>query len=280
MRLGVHVSIGGGLRKAVASAVAIGCNALQIFSSNPMGWRIAPLDPQAAAEFAALTRAHDLQPVVLHTPYLINLASDDPAILSKSRATVRAALDRAAVLGARYVVTHIGSHKGRGMEVGIAAVVDSLAAILRPGDEPVLLLENTPGSGNEIGGAFGELATILAALPAHRAHLGVCLDTAHLWGAGHDLSTPEGVTATIDEFQRVVGLDRLPVIHANDSSVRRGSRNDVHEPPGHGLIGGEGFRTLLNDPRLAALTFILEMPRVEVIAESRARLAELRGLVV
>jgi deoxyribonuclease-4 len=279
MRFGIHISVSGGLKKAVLRAAAIGCETIQIFSSNPMGWKIAPLNPEDAAEFAATAEEKDIWPVVLHTPYLINLAAPDDEILRKSRENLRAALQRAEALGAPYVVTHVGSHKGTGMEAGIAKVLESIEVVLGSVEnEVVLLLENNPGSGSEIGCSFEEFAKILNALPEHESRLGVCLDTAHLWGAGYDIGTAEGAVATLEAFEAKVGLRWLYVIHANDSSTKLNSHHDVHQPPGQGLIGLEAFAALVNHPWLQDMPFILETPTQDM-EKVAAELALVRSLV-
>ncbi|MDP2936869.1 MAG: deoxyribonuclease IV, partial [Dehalococcoidia bacterium] len=263
MRVGLHLSIGKGLRKTAQTAAYAGCQAIQIFSGNPMGWKPSRHDPKEVEAFRSVLLEKDISPLYLHTPYLVNLAAPNPDVYAKSVATLAAALDLAGLLGASYVVTHLGSHVGTGLDAGKDRVVQALAEALRTPSGAMVLLENSPGSRNELGSYFEEIGGLLGGLETIKGRLGVCLDTAHLWGAGYDLSTQEGVNQTLDEFERLVGIDRLHCIHANDSSVARGSRWDLHVIPGEGQIGVEGFRSLVNHPRLAEMTYILELPRVD-----------------
>ncbi|MDO8672039.1 MAG: deoxyribonuclease IV [Dehalococcoidia bacterium] len=261
MRFGIHVSTSGGFKQAALRAVAAGCETMQVFSSNPMGWKVPPLDANQADDFMAIVGEKEIRPVFLHTPYLVNLASPDGDLIGKSRDCVATAVLRAEILGAAYVVTHIGSHKGAGLEAGLARVSESLDFVLQTTEDDVMiLLENTTGSGNSIGRSFEDFYQILNSLPQHGDRLGVCLDTAHLWGAGFDISTGEGVDQTVEAFAARVGRERLHLIHANDSSVKLNSHRDIHQPPGKGLIGIEAFNALVNHPRLADLPFILELP--------------------
>ncbi len=220
---------------------------------------------------------HDISPVYIHTPYLVNLASPTPEVWAKSTEALASALALAEILGARYVVTHLGSHVGMGLEAGVARVVDALSVALGAPSGPILLLENSPGSRNELGSYFEEMGDILERATSVRHRLGICLDTAHLWGAGYDLSTRKGVGEALEQFDRLVGLERLHGIHANDSSLARGARWDLHVIPGEGQIGAEGFRALVSHPRLAAMSYILEMPRVHD-DECGAAVAAFRGL--
>ena len=175
-------------------------------------------------------------------------------------------MQRAPAFGARFVNTHIGSHRGGGHEAGIRRITDNVNAVL--GESPpgvVLVLENSSGGGHNLGSRVEDLAAILEGVdPSHGARLAFCLDTAHLWGAGHDISTPGGATAVLDRFDALIGLDRLVLVHLNDSRSALGSRNDRHEHLGAGKIGPEGLGTFLRDPRLAPGTaFMMETPGVD-----------------
>lgn len=262
MRVGLHLSISKGLKKTAQTASLTGCQVIQIFSGNPMGWKPSHHDPQEVEAFRSALLQHDVSPVYVHSPYLVNLAAPNPVVWAKSRETLSTAVALAETLGARYVVTHLGSHVGTGLEAGTDRVVEALSAVLEAPAGPILLLENSPGSRNELGSYFEDLGDLLKRLDGVRARLGVCLDTAHLWGAGYDLSSPLGVDETLAKFHRLVGLDRLHGVHANDSSVARGSRWDLHVSPGDGQIGIEGFRALVAHPLLVDMSYILELPRV------------------
>ncbi|MEO7018968.1 MAG: deoxyribonuclease IV [Ktedonobacteraceae bacterium] len=261
MRIGRHVPINANAVRAAEIAQRIGCNAIQIFASNPTGWTPTRGGEEQCIAFAETARRLDLAPVVLHAPYLINLASPDEGNWEKSIALLSWTLQRGALLGASYVVFHVGSHKGTGVEAGVARIAQAIERIL-PETPPgvVLLLENSVGAGNALGGDFEHLAATLAALPNYPDRLGVCLDTAHLWGAGHDISTAAAVLEVLRHFDETVGLARLKVLHLNDTEKDLGSHRDVHARIGEGIIGEEGLRTLLRDPRLAHVAVLLETP--------------------
>lgn len=261
MRIGRHMPTHSNAVKAAQIARAIGCDAIQIFASNPTGWKPPAERPAEYAAFARAARDCDLDPVVIHAAYLINLASPDEFIWNKSRSLLTWTLQRGALLGARYVVFHTGSHKGSGVEAGSQRIVEALAGILpETPPEVMLLLENDVGAGNSLGASFEQLAAILAAFPQERSRLGVCLDTAHLWGAGHDLSTPESTRAVLDHCDVTIGLARMPVLHLNDTKMALGSHRDVHDRVGEGNIPTASLHALLTDPRLAHVAVILETP--------------------
>ena len=261
MRLGRHMPTHSNAVKAAELAREIGCNTIQIFASNPTGWRPPAENSKGSIAFAEAARALDLDPVVIHAPYLINLASPDELIWEKSIALLRWTLLRGELLGARYVVFHTGSHRGSGVEVGIARIAEAIRRIL-PDTSPevMLLLENDVGAGNSLGYSFEQLRDILDLLPQYYERLGVCIDTAHLWGAGHDISTAESARQVIDNMDATFGINRLKVIHLNDTEMALGSHRDVHSRLGEGIIGEEGLRALLQDPRLAHAVVILETP--------------------
>jgi len=261
MRIGRHMPTGSNALKAAEIAQRIGCNAIQIFASNPTGWSPTHGGEDRCLAFAEAARAHDLAPVVLHAPYLINLAAPDEPIWKKSIALLSWTLQRGALLGASQVVFHVGSHKGAGVEAGVARIAEAIERIL-PATPPevMLLLENSVGAGNTLGANFEDLAAVLARLPDYSARLGVCLDTAHLWGAGHDISTCESTLAVLRHFDQIVGLERLKILHLNDTEKELGSHRDVHTRIGEGIIGADGLSALLCDPRLADVAVLLETP--------------------
>ena len=261
MRLGRHMPTNSKPVKAAQIARQIGCNAIQIFASNPTGWRPAGDNPAANAAFAQAVRVDDLDPLVIHAPYLINLASPDDIIWEKSIALLSWTLRRGALLGARYVVFHTGSHRGSGVEAGIARIAQAIARILpETPPEVVLLLENDVGGGNSLGHSFEQLNAVLDLLPAFAGRTDVCLDTAHLWGAGYDISSAATTEQLLHHFDETIGFSRLKVIHLNDTQMALGSHRDVHARLGEGIIGEEGLRTLLRDPRLDHVAVLLETP--------------------
>ena len=261
MRIGRHMPTNSKLVRAAEIAHRIGCEAIQIFASNPTAWRPPADDIEGSVAFAQAACALQLDPVVLHAPYLINLGTTDEVIWEKSIALLTWTLQRGALLGAKYVVFHTGSHRGAGIAAGIARVAEGIERILPETPESVmLLLENDVGAGNTLGGNFAQLAAILVLLPQYASRLGVCLDTAHLWGAGYDVSTAESTRQMLLQFDEIVGLQRLKVLHLNDTEKALGSHRDVHARLGEGIIGEEGFRTLLQDPRLEHVAVLMETP--------------------
>jgi len=259
LRVGVHVGISGGYAAAVEYARRIGCTAMQIFSGNPRTYKIAPIAVDALAEFARARTAAGIDPCVIHTPYLINLASDDNKIAHGSLRLVEHDLEVAAAGGIRLVNTHLGSYGTRDRNEGFAAICKMLEralAKIAPGVE--LVLENSAGAGNLAGGTMEELGRFLSVLD-HR-QLGICLDTAHAWAAGYDIHTAQGVEAFLDTVERTIGLERVRMFHLNDTQVPLGGNRDRHWHIGEGNIGRDGFRALLAHPALREKTFILETP--------------------
>lgn len=262
-RVGIHLGVLRGLVRAARRARQIGATALQVFADNPTAWRRRQDRPPDADAFIELTARSGIAPVAIHASYLINLAGASEPFASQSRAGLLTELERAAWIGATEVNTHIGSHRGRGARAGLATVVEAVSAVLAEAPPGVrLVLENASGGGDQVGATLEELATILDGVGGiagpHR--LGFCLDTAHLWGAGYDLATAEGATAVVDRFAQLIGLERLALVHLNDSRSERGSRSDRHEHVGAGRIGPVGLGTILRDPRLRNVTFVMETP--------------------
>ncbi|MFL5624530.1 MAG: deoxyribonuclease IV [Ktedonobacteraceae bacterium] len=260
-RIGRHMPTNSKPVKAAQLAQQLGCEAIQIFASNPTAWRPPADDPSGSAAFARAARTYSLDPVVIHAPYLINLASPDDPIWEKSNALLSWTLKRGAQLGAKYVVCHTGSHRGAGVEAGLKRIVHALERILpETPSEVILLLENDVGAGNSLGHSFEQLGIVLNMLPQYTERLGICLDTAHLWGAGHDISTAQSAQEVLRQVDEVIGLSRLKIIHLNDTEKALGSHRDVHARVGEGIIGSEGLRALLLDARLEHVAVLLETP--------------------
>ena len=280
MKFGAHMSIAGGLYKAFAYGEKAGCEALQIFSKNQQQWRAKPLTADEIAQFAAERQRYADWPLAVHDSYLINLASPKDDLWEKSIAAFGEELERCAALGIPYLVTHPGAHTGSGEETGLRREADALNRLFDAGigGNVIALLETTAGQGSCLGYRFEHLAQLIE-LVEREDRLGVCVDTCHLLAAGYDIRTPETYAATFAEFDQVVGLDRIKVIHVNDSQKGLGSRVDRHTHIGEGCVGLEGFRALVNDPRFKELPMILETPKGEDLAEDIANLATLRGLV-
>jgi deoxyribonuclease IV len=280
IRIGIHTSIAGDIAGALDTAHRLGANALQIFSSSPRMWtrdtsRIAEVD---ASRFRARRKKLGLGPLVIHCNYLINLASPNPVLRARSVQAFHHELVKAIALGADYLVAHPGSGLGCERSVSIGTVARSIqqgARGLKLG-ELRILLENTAGQGNCLGAKFEELKAILDAcadLP-----LGICLDTAHWFASGWDVRTAEGLNTAIKELDRIIGLERVAMLHVNDSKAARGSRIDRHEHIGKGRIGLEAFGRILNHPLLAGRAFILETP-IDKPGDDRRNVARLWRLV-
>lgn len=261
MRLGRHMPTHSNPVKAAEIARSIGCEAIQIFASNPTAWRPTGNGVATATAFAKAAQENGLSPVVIHAPYLINLASPEEGTWEKSIALLRWTLLRGSLLGATYVVFHTGSHRGSGVEAGINRIVEAIARILpETPEEVILLLENDVGAGNSLGSSFEQLQAVLERLPQYSERLGICLDTAHLWGGGHDISTEASARQVLQHFDEVAGLSRLKVVHLNDTEMGLGSHRDVHSRLGEGMIGEEGLRAFFQDPRIEHAAVILETP--------------------
>jgi deoxyribonuclease-4 len=253
---GIHVSAAGGAVKALERARALSLSAAQIFTSSQTQWKGRRIDPSEAREFRAARRI----PVVSHASYLVNLASDRPDVAVKSATALREELDRMELLGIRDLVMHPGSHMGRGTEEGMRLVAAGIAAALEsvPGSTRILL-ENTAGMGTSIGFRFEQLAGILE-LVGNRGRTGICLDTAHAFAAGYDLSTPEHVDSVLSELDATVGIDRMGACHLNDSRTPLASRVDRHASAGEGMIGLKGLRHLVGQEALSGVPAIVETP--------------------
>jgi deoxyribonuclease-4 len=262
--VGIHLGVTTGLVKTARRARAIGATALQIFSDNPTAWRRRAEPPKDTAAFIEYCGREGIGPVVIHASYLINLAGTAEPFATQSLEGLIHEVQRAPAWGASIVNTHIGSHRGMGHEQGLQRIGDNVSRVLEAAPRGVrLALENSAGGGDNLGSTIEQLADILDRVGASTNDLVFCLDAAHLWGAGYDIATAEGAIGVIDRFQELIGLDRLALVHLNDSRSLLGSRTDRHEHLGAGSIGPEGLSALLRDPRLRATTFVMETPGVE-----------------
>jgi deoxyribonuclease IV len=278
--LGAHMPTAGGLKNALLAGKEIGCTAVQLFTSSPRQWNHPPLKEEEVAAFHAARVATGIPVVVAHDSYLINLAAPDPYVLERSRHAFRGELDRAEQLGISWVVTHMGAHLDQGEADAVARIIESLKAVLAETDEVGyrvgIALETTAGQGTGLGWKFEQIGEILRGVGPH-PRLGVCLDTCHIFVAGYDLRAQDAYEQTWETFDRLVGLEHLKVIHANDAKKPCGSRVDRHEHIGDGEIGLEAFSRLVTDPRLAHVPIIIETPDSETM--HRVNLQRLRRLV-
>jgi deoxyribonuclease IV len=251
--------------KAARRARQIGATALQIFSDNPTAWRRRSEPPADAPQFVAYCAREGIGPIAIHASYLINLAGSAEPFASQSLAGLIYEVQRAPAYGASMVNTHMGSHRGGGSEAGLRLLAANVSRVVAETPDGVrLVLENAAGGGDSLGSSVEELARILEGITGGEDRLAFCLDTAHLWGAGYDLSTVEGATAVLDRFDALIGLDRLALIHLNDSRSKLGSRSDRHEHLGAGQIGPAGLGAILRDPRLPGrTTMVMETPGME-----------------
>ena len=269
-RIGTHLPLGYGLIKAADRAKAIGADTIQVFTDNPTAWRRRAEPPRELEAFRELLDEQRIHPVISHASYLINPAGPPTEVWDRSLGLLISELEVAPTFGVGFVNVHIGSHLGAGVEAGIAQAAEAAARALAATESTersvVLLLENSVASGDGVGVDPVELGAILAAAGQRGAdpeRLGICLDTAHAWGAGHDVGDPRGVDALLKALDLHVGLGRVRLIHLNDSREALGSRADRHEHLGHGRIGVAGLRRLLTHPSLRHVTYILETPGMD-----------------
>jgi deoxyribonuclease IV len=280
VRIGIHTSISGSLERSALKAAELGANTFQIFSSSPRQWKASVLSEPAIRLLRREREKHDLRPLVIHDNYLINLASAHEGVRRLSVGSFRGELERAAAIGAEYLVAHPGNYKGHTIEQGILNFLEGVAEAasgLNLGNL-MLLIENTVGAGAQLGGRLEELhvmreyAAKLTDLP-----IGFCLDTCHLLASGYNIATPAGLRETVAEIDRILGLDNVRVFHANDSKMPLNSHMDRHQNIGEGYIGLDGFRRILSHPGLRTKPFILETP-VDKEGDDQRNLDTLKSL--
>jgi deoxyribonuclease-4 len=279
-KVGVHLSTAGGVYLAAERAHEIGADTFQIFSSSPRMWRAAKLPAAHCAQMRTLREEYGVSPAVIHTSYLVNLASQSDAVRASSIAAFRGEVERGLALGAEFLVLHPGSWKGLTREQGLALAADGIQRALDglawQSCDFKILIENTAGSEFSLGGTFEQVGELIETLKAH-APVGACLDTCHTHVAGYDIVTREGFAATMEQVEQAIGIGNVHVWHMNDAKAPRGSKLDRHEYIGEGTIGIAPFRRLLGDPRFAHCAFIAETP-VDDPEDDRRAVATLRGL--
>ena len=278
--LGAHISTSGGLDKALDRAGSLGITAMQIFVKNNMQWFAAPLGEREAGLFHGHPRRGEVASVFGHSGYLINLAATNPDFHAKSLRSLREELVRADQLRLPFLVLHPGAHMGAGEEAGLEKITASLDEVFRqlPKNKTRVALEITAGQGTCLGHTFEQLAYIFdhAREPER---LCVCLDTAHLFAAGFDISTTAGAKKTFVHFDKTVGRERLAALHLNDSKTALGSRVDRHDHIGKGKIGTDVFRFIMTEPRFRKIPKVLETPKGKEMAEDVENLATLRAMM-
>jgi len=260
MRIGVHVSIAGKIDESIDRAVALGCETIQIFSRNPRGWAAKPFTKEEVAEFRKKRKANDIWPILVHIPYLSNLATPDDRLWKISIASYIKDIKRTDALGAEFFITHLGAHTGSGEKAGIKRFCDGMKIVIKEAEpKTTILLETCAGQGTALGYSFEYIASIIKKIKSKR--IGVCWDTCHLYVAGYDIATAKGLDKTVKDFERIVGLKYLKAIHLNDAKKPLGSHVDRHEHIGKGEIGEPGMKRILRHPKLKDLPFVLETPK-------------------
>lgn len=260
MRFGLHMPLKGGFARNIKRAAALGCRTLQIFAGNPTAWRLPPTRQEEIDERQRLMAEHNMNPLVVHAAYLVNLSSAKEEFLQSSCRLMQETMERAALLGSPYVVMHVGSHGGQGFAAGMELFISTLERELEKWPPQVtLLLENTAGAGSSLGGSFDALAHILKKTGPH-APVGICLDTAHAWAAGYDFSSAEGARSSMEHLFNVVGMDKVLALHVNNINSPRGNHRDRHTHLREGLIPAEAYSAVLSYPWPQDLPVILETP--------------------
>lgn len=277
MYLGAHVSTSGGVNKAPANGVQLGCEAIQIFTKNQMQWRAKPFTPSEIESYREEFEKSDLQIAVSHDSYLINLGSPEEAKLAQSFSSFEDEVERCEQLGIPYLVFHPGSHVGAGEKLGLATIASSLNQVLKEkkGYKTQLLLETTAGQGSNLGYQFEQLAEIIG-MVKENDRLGICVDSCHIFAAGYDIRSGAVYEETFQLFDSIIGLSKIKAFHLNDSKKGLASKVDRHEHIGEGAIGLEAFRLIVNDDRFHGLPMLLETPGGD--AEYEKNLKILKGL--
>ncbi len=273
----MHVSIAGSIDKAVDRAIELGCTTFQIFTRNPRGWKFSDLKKEDVKHFRDKLNGSDLVSPLDHMPYLPNLATPDEEIYKKSVDVLTAELKRSSSLGIPYVVTHLGSHKGKGLAFGIKRVINACnKALKEANNDTMILLEITAGTQNSVGSTFENLGQIIDGIrPDNR--VGICFDTCHAFAGGYDISSKEGVARTINLLDEIIGLEKVKAVHVNDSKGPLGSGLDRHEHIGMGYIGEKGFRELFAYKHFRNLPLVLETP-VDSRQDNAGNIAKLKQI--
>lgn len=279
MLLGVHISGVSKLYEAFDAANDLGCNTMQIFARSPQRWRYNQIPPEVVNEFKFRREKYKIDPVFIHIPYLINLASPDPKLYQASIEAYVEDILEAHTLGVDYIVTHMGSHKETSEEAGLKRLIEALNTIIEKTSNTSvgILLENTAGSGSWLGYKFIHQKAILEGIK-HKERVALCFDTAHAYLAGYDLATKEGFKSTLEEIDNLLGVDLVKLIHLNDAKGGLGAHHDRHDHIGKGSIGLEGIKRIVNCPKLKKCAFILETPKDTQNAD-KINLANVRKLL-
>lgn len=280
MKFGTHVSIAGGVYNAPDNAATVGCEVFQMFTRSPRGGAAPELTPEIIKQFKDNCQKHGFTNYYVHAPYYVNLASANPKIANSSIQIIREELKRSSILGVKALMIHVGSAKDQDRKKALKKAIGGLTKILKGySGSTQFLLEIAAGSGNVIGDTFEEIAEMINRLQATsyklQAEIGVCFDTAHAFASGYDIRTQAGVNKVFNQFDRIIGLNKLILLHGNDSKVDFNSHVDRHWHIGKGKIGIEGFKAIVNHPKLKKIDMILETPDA---TKDKMNLKTVRGL--
>lgn len=265
MKFGSHISTESPFSETINRAESVGCECMQIFVNPPQRWNPLPIPEKEVAKFISLNKKADINPIVIHSIYLINLASDNPFFYEASIKSLIDDIKKSEMLGAIGANFHVGSTKGKKLSEVIDKIAIGIKTILAATEKSYLILENSAGAGDIIGDKFEELAEIMAKVNSPR--LKVTLDTAHAFGSGYNLATEEGLENTLKEFDKYIGLGHLVCLHLNDSAAELGSNRDRHADIGKGFIGLDAFDRIVNHPKLSHLPGIIETPGMKTAEE-------------
>ena len=277
MKIGSHVSTAGGLDNAIPNGQEIGAETIQIFGSPPQGWRYKPHPQERIEAFKEKAQSASISPVFLHGVYLINLGTENEENLGKAIDSLVAHMTLVAQIEASGVIFHLGSHKGRGFDGVLSQVVSSMNIVLeKTPEESWLIIENAAGMGNHIGASFAEIGTVMGELSNDRVKC--CLDTAHTFAAGYDITNRDGIEEAMSEFDKEIGFKNLVAVHANDSKIPLGGGVDRHENIGEGHMGREGFQVIMSHPAFRDVPFLLEVPGFEKTGPDRKNIDILHSI--
>ena len=279
MLLGAHMSIAGGIFNAFARGESVGCDTMQIFTKSSNQWKAKELTDEDLEKYHAEQKRTKIDPVIAHDSYLINLGSPDAALIKKSREAFLVEMERCEKLESPFLVTHPGSHVGKGEEWGVKRIAESISWLHEQTDGYTvkIALETTAGQGTNLGYRFEQIATMIERAEQSE-RLAVCMDTCHIFAAGYDITTEKTYKQTISDFDRIIGLDRLAVIHFNDAKKALGSRVDRHEHLGKGEIGKDSFGFFMRDNRFSKIPKLLETPKGDDGEMDKVNLGLLRKL--
>jgi deoxyribonuclease IV len=278
-RLGAHVSTAGGLSTCMPRAQAMGCECMQIFLSPPQRWQAPKHSDEQVDEFKRLIGEAEITPTFAHTAYLVNLAAPDPGIRERTIENLRSTAAWADRIGLAGIVVHIGSARGQSVEDAEAQIASALEDVLKQGSQSLILLENSAGSGEYLGSRFEQIGQLIDRLDGDE-RIGLCLDTAHTFASGYDLRVDEGIRRTVDEIAQFIGIERLKLIHANDSKVGLNTFVDRHENIGKGQLGEDAFVRMLSEPALRKVAWVLEVPGYDDKGPDKPNLDELKRLAL